>query len=113
MSEFAKLVSGWFVRTRACLACALVSYNRMRLLERLARIKRVITILTQLAGAFDVIASERDRCVGLIGCWFIAANAEFVHSFILQGCTFQHPTAIRLHLSHQHLRVIHRFQVRI
>ena len=41
------------------------------------RVKGKITLLTKLPGTFDIVTPERDWSVGMIGCWFATADAEF------------------------------------
>ncbi len=47
------------------------------------RVESEIALLTNLPGTFDVVTTERDWSVGMIGCRFITADAEFFfHQFL-------------------------------
>ena len=46
------------------------------------RVKGKITLLTKLPGAFNTVTTDRDRGVGMVGCRFSTADAEFL--FIVQ-----------------------------
>ena len=51
------------------------------------RVKSEIALLTKLPGAFNKVTTERDRGVGMIGCWYSKAEAEFFfHQFPCYNC---------------------------
>lgn len=45
------------------------------------RVQILKTILTKLPGTFDVVTAEVDWGVGVVGCWFTTADAEFFTHF--------------------------------